>query len=86
MIRNFMGAWTLFIKSIGLACFTLSFTGRFHANAYQCLAVASGLWLGKEGPLVHVACCCSNIMMKLFEPLRKNEGRRRYLVSIVHIH
>ncbi|KAF8415484.1 chloride channel [Tirmania nivea] len=64
VIRNFMGSWTLLIKSFGL-----------------CLAVASGLWLGKEGPLVHVACCCSNIMMKLFEPLRKNEARKREVLS-----
>lgn len=40
----------------------------------QCLSVASGLWLGKEGPLVHVACCCANILMKPFESLNGNEG------------
>ncbi len=40
----------------------------------KCLAVASGLWLGKEGPLVHVACCCANLLMKLFGALTKNEG------------
>jgi hypothetical protein len=40
----------------------------------QCLSVASGLWLGKEGPLVHVACCCANIMMKPFDSLNGNEG------------
>ncbi|KAI9768024.1 MAG: hypothetical protein M1840_005336 [Geoglossum simile] len=39
-----------------------------------CLAVASGLWLGKEGPLVHVACCCANLLMKMFDNLSKNEG------------
>ncbi|USP77474.1 hypothetical protein yc1106_04748 [Curvularia clavata] len=37
-----------------------------------CLAVASGLWLGKEGPLVHVACCSANLFMKLFST-RKRE-------------
>jgi len=40
----------------------------------KCLAVASGLWLGKEGPLVHVACCCANLLMKMFDALTKNEG------------
>ena len=40
-----------------------------------CLAVASGLWLGKEGPLVHVACCCANLLMKLFPTINANEGR-----------
>ncbi|KAI9852997.1 MAG: hypothetical protein M1838_002776 [Thelocarpon superellum] len=64
VIRRFMGAWTLVIKSLGL-----------------CLAVASGLWLGKEGPLVHVACCCANLLMKLFEPIGSNEARKREVLS-----
>lgn len=46
-----------------------------------CLAVASGLWLGKEGPLVHVACCCANIMMKPFDSLNGNEARKREILS-----
>jgi H+/Cl- antiporter ClcA len=40
----------------------------------QCLAVASGMWLGKEGPLVHVACCCASLFMKLFSNINDNEG------------
>lgn len=39
--------------------------------------MASGLWLGKEGPLVHVACCCANIIMRPFENLSHNEGKLR---------
>ncbi|KAI9826388.1 MAG: hypothetical protein M1832_000305 [Thelocarpon impressellum] len=46
-----------------------------------CLAVASGLWLGKEGPLVHVACCCANVLMKPFDTLSKNEARKREVLS-----
>ncbi|KAF2144278.1 uncharacterized protein K452DRAFT_349989 [Aplosporella prunicola CBS 121167] len=46
-----------------------------------CLAVASGLWLGKEGPLVHVACCCANLFMKLFPVLNDNEARKREVLS-----
>ncbi|KAH0536874.1 hypothetical protein FGG08_006277 [Glutinoglossum americanum] len=46
-----------------------------------CLAVASGLWLGKEGPLVHVACCCANLLMKMFDNLSKNEGNAGILLS-----
>lgn len=38
------------------------------------LAVASGLSLGKEGPLVHVACCIGNLMLQPFAVLRGNEG------------
>lgn len=41
------------------------------------LAVSSGLSLGKEGPLVHVACCCGNIFCHLFTKYRKNEAKRR---------
>ncbi|KAF2086465.1 hypothetical protein K490DRAFT_44128 [Saccharata proteae CBS 121410] len=64
VIRYFMGAWTLVIKSLGL-----------------CLAVASGLWLGKEGPLVHVACCCANLFMKFTPNINGNEARKREVLS-----
>ncbi|KAG0647681.1 Chloride transporter -3 [Hyphodiscus hymeniophilus] len=46
-----------------------------------CLAVASGMWLGKEGPLVHVACCCANLFMKLFGNIDGNEARKREVLS-----
>lgn len=45
------------------------------------LAVASGMWLGKEGPLVHVACCCANLFIKLFKNIRNNEARKREVLS-----
>lgn len=45
------------------------------------LAVASGMWLGKEGPLVHVACCCANIFTKLFGTINGNEARKREILS-----
>ncbi|RXM32702.1 H(+)/Cl(-) exchange transporter 4 [Acipenser ruthenus] len=41
------------------------------------LAVSSGLSLGKEGPLVHVACCCGNLFSGLFSKYSKNEAKRR---------
>ncbi|ROW12693.1 hypothetical protein VMCG_00633 [Cytospora schulzeri] len=46
-----------------------------------CLSVASGMWLGKEGPLVHVACCCSNLFIKFFPNLNENEARKREVLS-----
>lgn len=46
-----------------------------------CLAVASGMWLGKEGPLVHVACCCANLFIKLFPTINNNEARKREVLS-----
>ncbi|TRX89633.1 hypothetical protein FHL15_009542 [Xylaria flabelliformis] len=45
------------------------------------LAVASGMWLGKEGPLVHVACCCANLFIKLFPDINGNEARKRAVLS-----
>ncbi|KAF3770348.1 hypothetical protein M406DRAFT_87182 [Cryphonectria parasitica EP155] len=46
-----------------------------------CLSVASGMWLGKEGPLVHVACCCANLFIKLFPVINENEARKREVLS-----
>ncbi|KAF4551550.1 Voltage gated chloride channel-like protein 2 [Elsinoe fawcettii] len=46
-----------------------------------CLSVSSGLWLGKEGPLVHVACCCANLFMKGFDSINSNEARKREVLS-----
>lgn len=40
------------------------------------LAVASGLNLGAEGPLVHVACCICDAVLRLFGSLRTNGGAR----------
>lgn len=39
------------------------------------LAVASGLSLGKEGPLVHVACCWAYLLTRFLKPYRQNEGK-----------
>ncbi|GAA5827847.1 hypothetical protein JCM5353_005667 [Sporobolomyces roseus] len=45
------------------------------------LAVASGLSLGKEGPLVHVACCVGELIMKPFVSLSGNGARQREILS-----
>lgn len=45
-----------------------------------CLAVSSGMWLGKEGPFVHVACCCANLFIKLFPSINNNEGELSFAV------
>ncbi|TFK74955.1 Cl-channel protein [Pluteus cervinus] len=45
------------------------------------LAVASGLSLGKEGPLVHVSCCMANILSQLFQQFRQNEAQKRRLLA-----
>merc|ERR1712179_324583 len=45
------------------------------------LAVASGLSLGKEGPLVHVACCIGNILSYMFPKYGRNEAKKREILS-----
>ena len=37
------------------------------------LAVSSGLSLGKEGPLIHVTCCLSELYMRLMRQLGKGD-------------
>ncbi|PCH36364.1 Cl-channel protein [Wolfiporia cocos MD-104 SS10] len=45
------------------------------------LAVASGLSLGKEGPLVHVSCCLAFLLSKMFKHLHRNEARKRKMLA-----
>lgn len=45
------------------------------------LATSAGLILGKEGPFVHVACCCGNIFSYLFPKYGKNEAKKREILS-----
>lgn len=45
------------------------------------LAVGAGLSLGKEGPLVHVACCIGNIMAYCFPKYGYNEAKKREILS-----
>ncbi|KAK9703524.1 hypothetical protein K7432_010687 [Basidiobolus ranarum] len=45
------------------------------------LAVASGLSLGKEGPLVHITCCCGNVFLRLFPKYSHNEAKKREILS-----
>ncbi|KDQ18892.1 hypothetical protein BOTBODRAFT_478226 [Botryobasidium botryosum FD-172 SS1] len=45
------------------------------------LAVASGLSLGKEGPLVHIAVCCASLASGFFAPFRNNEAQKRKILA-----
>jgi len=45
------------------------------------LAVASGLSLGKEGPMVHMACCIGNVLAYLFPKYGRNEAKKREILS-----
>ncbi|CCH44724.1 Chloride channel protein [Wickerhamomyces ciferrii] len=44
------------------------------------LIVSSGMWAGKEGPLVHVSCCCADFIIKRLPSLNNNEAIRRELL------
>lgn len=45
------------------------------------LSVASGLSLGKEGPLVHVACCMAFLFSRMFKQFRHNEASKRRILA-----
>lgn len=45
------------------------------------LAVASGMALGKEGPMVHVACAWGNILSRPFMKYATNEVKKREILS-----
>eukprot|EP00124_Ichthyophonus_hoferi_P005299 Ihof_evm2s734 gene=Ihof_evmTU2s734 len=45
------------------------------------LSVSAGLSLGKEGPLVHVACCVANVVARFFPKYHTNEAKKREIMS-----
>ncbi|KAJ3330742.1 glycerol ethanol, ferric requiring protein [Blyttiomyces sp. JEL0837] len=45
------------------------------------LTVASGLAVGKEGPMIHLACCVGNLFPRLFPKYWRNEARKREILS-----
>ncbi|XP_068620030.1 H(+)/Cl(-) exchange transporter 3 isoform X3 [Battus philenor] len=45
------------------------------------LSVSSGLSLGKEGPMVHIASCLGNILSYLFPKYGRNEAKKREILS-----
>lgn len=48
-------------------------------------SVSAGLSLGKEGPFVHIASCCGNILSHLFPKYDKNEAKKREVAFIIGI-
>mmetsp|Transcript_63316 Transcript_63316/g.137765 ORF Transcript_63316/g.137765 Transcript_63316/m.137765 type:complete len:769 (+) Transcript_63316:108-2414(+) len=45
------------------------------------LSVGSGLACGKEGPLVHIACCWAAFLSRFFSRYAHNEAKQRELLS-----
>ena len=42
---------------------------------------SAGLSVGKEGPLVHVACCCGELVSRRFPKYKHNLAKRREILS-----
>jgi len=45
------------------------------------LSVASGLSLGLQGPLVHIACCWGSLFIRCFPKYKENEAMKRGIFS-----
>ena len=45
------------------------------------MSVSAGLSVGKEGPLVHLAACCGNVLAHLFPKYGNNEAKKREVGS-----
>jgi chloride channel 3/4/5 len=45
------------------------------------LSVASGLSLGKEGPICHIAAAVGNIICRQFPKFERNEAKKREILS-----
>lgn len=45
------------------------------------LVVGAGLATGKEGPIVHIACCFAQLCSKLHPRFKENEAKKRELIS-----
>lgn len=45
------------------------------------MSVGAGLSCGKEGPLIHIACCWGNCLAKCFPRYRDNKAKTRELIS-----
>lgn len=77
VIHEFLSLNTLCVKVIGVV--------RSLYNAVylikQILMVASGLAVGKEGPMIHIACCIANLIQSRFPKYWQNEALKREVLS-----
>lgn len=75
VIHGYLGARTLFTKSVGLALSVGS-----GLSLGMCLILGHVLpvtkrLVGKEGPLVHIGSCIGNIVSRYFVKYESNEGQ-----------
>lgn len=45
------------------------------------LSIASGLCIGKEGPLIHISACVGSLFPNFFDEYAENESMKRELLS-----
>jgi chloride channel 3/4/5 len=45
------------------------------------LSIASGLCVGKEGPMIHIACCIGTYFLQFFKENDDNEAKKREVLS-----
>lgn len=45
------------------------------------LSIASGLCVGKEGPMIHIACCIGSVFLPFFSDYENNEAKKREILS-----
>lgn len=82
VIRGYLGKWTFIIKSVGLILASASGNVEIESQFYRFTFILfEGLSLGKEGPMVHLACCIGNIFSYLFPKYGENEAKRREILS-----
>mmetsp|Transcript_29638 Transcript_29638/g.67117 ORF Transcript_29638/g.67117 Transcript_29638/m.67117 type:complete len:895 (+) Transcript_29638:36-2720(+) len=69
ILGGFMMDEVLSAKTLAIKCLGLA------------LSTGAGMSLGKEGPLVHVACCWANILSNFTVKYSHHEGKRREMLS-----
>jgi chloride channel 3/4/5 len=83
VIKGYLGSVTLFVKSLGLALSVASgmSLGTFASGLWTTRMLTSVIRKGKEGPMVHIACCVGNIIARQFRKYELNEAKRREVLS-----
>lgn len=80
VIKGYLGSVTLFVKSFGLALSVASGMSLGESDSDIQGRVLT-LGTGKEGPMVHIACCVGNIVARQFKKYEMNEAKRREVLS-----
>ncbi|KAJ9123318.1 hypothetical protein QFC22_001517 [Naganishia vaughanmartiniae] len=80
VIKGYLGSVVLFVKSFGLA-FSVASGMSLDASSLLALDPLMADLTGKEGPMVHIACCVGNIVSRQFRKYELNESKKREILS-----